>query len=349
MNYGFIKVASAVPSVKVGDVKYNVERIENLIVQAEGKGVEIIVFPELSLTGYSCQDLFRQELLLDTVDSAVMMLLEFTRKLDIISIIGLPVVAGDLLLNAAVVIQQGKVLGIVPKTYLPNYAEFYEKRWFASSQDLRDTVVRFAGHQVNIYPDPQIFTTASGIQFGIEICEDVWAPAPPSNRLAIAGAELIFNLSATDELIGKHNYLKSLLSQQSARTMTGYIYSSCGFGESTQDVVYGGNALIYENGTLLADSQRFSLDEQMSIAQIDVEKLRSERRTNSTYVNAQRNIKYSLLNSGADIHIIQCMMPENNREFKLERDIDAHPFIPKSEDMEASCEEIFNIQVMGLA
>jgi NAD+ synthase (glutamine-hydrolysing) len=317
MNYGFIKVASAVPSVKVGDVKYNVEHIESLIAQAEGKGVEIIVFPELSLTGYTCQDLFRQELLLDTVDSAVMMLLDFTRKLDIISIIGLPVVAGDLLLNAAVVIQQGKVLGVVPKTYLPNYAEFYEKRWFASSQDLRDTVIRFAGHQVNIYPDAQIFTTASGIQFGIEICEDVWAPAPPSNRLAIAGAELIFNLSATDELIGKHNYLKSLLSQQSARTMTGYIYSSCGFGESTQDVVYGGNALIYENGVLLADSDRFSLEEQMSVAQIDVEKLRSERRTNSTYVNAQRNIKYSLINSGADIHKINCLIPENEREFKL--------------------------------
>ena len=293
MKYGFIKVASAIPAVKVGDVIFNTQQIENQIAQAEGKGVEIITFPELSITGYSCQDLFRQQMLLESSEQAVMMLLDFTRKLDIISIVGAPVVVGDLLLNCGIVIQHGQILGIVPKTYLPNYSEFYEKRWFASAQDLRDCEVRYAGHKVKLTPDVQIFHTFDGVQFGVEICEDVWAPAPPSNKLALAGADLIFNLSASDELIGKHNYLKSLLSQQSARTMTGYIYSSCGFGESTQDVVYGGNALAYENGVLLSQSERFSLDPQMVIAQVDVEKLRSERRTNSTYVNAQRNIKYS--------------------------------------------------------
>ena len=236
MKYGFIKVASAIPAVKVGDVIFNTQQIENQIAQAEGKGVEIITFPELSITGYSCQDLFRQQMLLESSEQAVMMLLDFTRKLDIISIVGAPVVVGDLLLNCGIVIQHGQILGIVPKTYLPNYSEFYEKRWFASAQDLRDCEVRYAGHKVKLTPDVQIFHTFDGVQFGVEICEDVWAPAPPSNKLALAGADLIFNLSASDELIGKHNYLKSLLSQQTARTMTGYSYSSCGFGESTQDV-----------------------------------------------------------------------------------------------------------------
>lgn len=183
----------------------------------------------------------------------------------------------------------------------------------------------------------------------MEICEDVWAPAPPSNKLALAGADLIFNLSASDELIGKHHYLKSLLSQQSARTMTGYIYSSCGFGESTQDVVYGGNALIYENGVLLSQSERFSIEPQMVISQIDVEKLRSERRTNSTYVNAQRNIKYSVLGGQFNIRNIEADPTENERDFVLEREVNPHPFIPTSSDMNASCEEIFNIQLMGLA
>ncbi len=349
MQYGFVKVASAVPSVKVGDVDYNLHQMENLIAQAEGKNVEVIVFPELSITGYSCQDLFRQQILLETCENAILVLLDFTRKLDIITIVGAPVVAGDLLLNCGIVIQQGQILGIVPKTYLPNYSEFYEKRWFASAQDLKNMEIRFAGHKVNVTPDLQLFRTTEGLEFGVEICEDVWAPAPPSNKLALAGADLIFNLSASDELIGKHDYLKSLIAQQSARTITGYIYSSCGFGESTQDVVYGGNALIYENGRLLSEGDRFAMDSQMVISQIDVEKLRSERRTNSTYVNAQRNIKFSMLDKQFDIRIVDCKPAENIRDFKLEREIDPHPFIPKSKDMDASCEEILNIQVMGLA
>lgn len=348
MNYGYVKVASAIPAVRVGDVAYNVEQIENLVIQAEGKGVEVIVFPELSLTGYTCQDLFRQQLLLDRVEQGVMRLMDFTRKLDIIAIVGAPVPVGNLLLNCAVVIQKGHVLGMVPKFYLPNYSEFYEKRWFASAQDLRDMELRYAGNVVNMTADIQLFRTADGVLFGIEICEDVWAPAPPSNKLALAGADIVFNLSASDELIGKHDYLKSLLSQQSARTMTGYVYSSCGFGESTQDVVYGGNAMIYENGKLLAEAARFSLDPQMMMTQIDVEKLRSERRGNSTYVNAQRNVKFSLLDKQFGIRIIDAFPKEMEREFNLERTISPHPFIPAMKDMEVSCEEIFNIQVMGL-
>ncbi len=344
MKHGFIKVATAIPSVKVGDVKYNLAQIESIIAQAEGKNVEVIVFPELCITGYSCQDLFRQQLLLETSETAVMMLQDFTRKLNIIVTVGVPVVAGDLLLNCAVVIQQGEILGIIPKTYLPNYNEFYEKRWFASSQDLHNSEIRFAGHNIVITSKPQIFSTYQGARFGIEICEDVWAPTPPSNNLSLAGADIIFNLSASDELIGKHTYLKSLLAQQSARTMSGYVYSSCGFGESTQDVVYGGNALIYENGRLLAEGERFSLDEQIVTAQIDVELLRSERRSNTTYVNAQR-----VIDKENGCRMINCHGIDEKNDFLLERMVDAHPFIPHTDDMKDSCEEIFSIQCMGLA
>ena len=339
MQNGFITVAAAIPQVKVADCIFNTQQIESMIAQAEGKGVEVIVFPELCITGYTCQDLFRQRALLEQTETAVMMLLDFTRKLDVITIVGLPVIVGDLLLNCAAVIQKGDLLALIPKTYLPNYSEFYEKRWFASSQDLHPTEIRFAGTRITVTREPQLIRTCDGAILGIEICEDVWAPAPPSNRLALAGADLIFNLSASDELIGKHAYLKSVLAQQSARTITGYIYSSSGFGESTQDVVYGGNALIYENGKQIASAERFSMKPQLIISQIDIERLRTERRTNSTYVNAQRGNVASIL----DAHSI------TPRDFVMLREIDPHPFIPKSKDMKASCDEVLNIQVSGLA
>lgn len=339
MQNGFIKVAAAIPSVKVADCSYNVQQIESLIAMAEGKGVEVIVFPELCITGYTCQDLFKQTLLLEQAETSVLVLLDFTRKLDIISIVGVPVVVGDLLLNCAAVIQKGDLLGLVPKTYLPNYSEFYEKRWFASSQDLQPSEIRFAGNKIVVTPQPTLFRTCDGAMFGVEICEDVWAPVPPSCNLALSGADIIFNLSASDELIGKHDYLKGLLAQQSARMISGYVYSGCGFGESTQDVVYGGNAIAYENGQLLAESERFALDSQLIITQIDVEKIRNERRTNSTYINAQRGHDSRIVNA-------HTVMP---RDFELIRDVDPHPFIPKTNDMEKSCDEIFSIQVAGLA
>jgi NAD+ synthase (glutamine-hydrolysing) len=339
MKYGFVNVAAAVPVVKVADVDYNVQQVEGLIAQAEGRKVEVIVFPELCITGYSCQDLFKEQLLLDRAEQGIMMLLDFTRKLDIISIIGVPVIINGLLYNCAVVLQGGTILGIVPKTYLPNYAEFYEKRWFASAQDLNPTDIYFAGSSIHVSAEPQVFVTSDGMKFGVEICEDVWAPIPPSNNLAVAGADIIFNLSASNELIGKHHYLKSLLAQQSARTMSGYVYASSGFGESTQDVVYGGNAMIFENGKLLVEGSRFSFQPQIQMTQIDVEKLRVERRQNTTFVNAQR---------GAQSREIQARLI-SPQDFVLLRDIDPHPFIPKEENMQASCEEILNIQVAGLA
>ena len=344
MNYGYIKVASAIPSVKVGDCHYNLQEIEQTIIRAEGQHVEVIVFPELSITGYTCQDLFRQQLLLDASEQAIVMLLDFTRQLDIISIVGVPVQVGSILLNCAAVIQKGELMAIIPKTYLPNYNEFYEKRWFASSQDLHATEIIYAGSRVTVSPQPTIFHTYTGATFGVELCEDVWAPEPPSTKLTLAGADIVFNLSASDELIGKHTYLRQLLSQQSARTMSGYVYSSSGFGESTQDVVYGGNALIYENGQCIAESERFSFQPQMVVSQIDYEKLRAERRNNTTFVNAQRTGYKE-----EEIRHINCHSIALDSDFRLMREVSPTPFIPHSDDMKSSCEEIFNIQVAGLA
>ena len=338
MKYGFIKVAAAIPSVRVADTEYNEQQVESLIMQAEENGVEIVAFPELCLTGYTCQDLFRQQLLVTKAEEALLMLLNFTRKLDVISIVGVPVQIGSMLFNCAVVVQRGCILGVVPKTYLPNYNEFYEKRWFASATDLQAQDIYLAGSPVRVTPEPQLFLTCDGVRFGIEICEDVWAPLPPSNGLAMAGADIIFNLSASDELIGKHDYLRGLLCQQSARTMSGYVYASCGFGESTQDVVFGGNAMIIENGILLAESKRFSLEPQLVMQQVDVERLRSDRQNNTTFRTAQ---------DGAQAIVTDCKLV-SPREFELTRQFDAHPFIPKDEDMRKSCEEILNIQTLGL-
>ena len=351
-NYGFIRVAAAIPSVRVADVSYNLEQIKAQISEAEKKGVEILVFPELCLTGYTCQDLFAQRLLIDEAEQAVVALREFTTDKRIAVIVGVPVDTGKLLLNCAAVICNGWLDTLVSKTYLPNYGEFYEKRWFASAQDINDEeTIDYAGTVITLTKQPQLFKTEQGVTFGVEICEDVWAPVPPSNHLALAGADLIFNLSASDELIGKHDYLKSLLAQQSARTMSGYVYSSCGFGESTQDVVYGGNALVYENGKLLAESDRFSFESQLVISEIDVEMLRAERKRNTTFVNAQRGemAEMFLLDQEPDM-----MSNDEKKDTPADdslcyRTVEPHPFIPKSDDMQRSCEEIFNIQVAGLA
>ena len=339
MKYGFVKVAAAVPAVRVADVEYNVEEIERLMSLADSQDVELLCFPELSLTAYTCQDLFKEQLLLNKAEYGLMRLLEFSRQLDVITVVGLPVQAGGLLLNCAAVIQNGTLLGVVPKTYLPNYNEFYEKRWFASAQDLNPTEIYLAGSPVTLSAEPKVFQTMDGVKFGVEICEDVWAPIPPSNNLTMAGAEIILNCSTSNELIGKHNYLRSLVAQQSARTMSGYVYSSSGFGESTQDLVYGGNAMIFENGKLLVEGERFSFQPQLQTAQIDVECLRTERHTNSTFINAQRNAHCQLI----------ATKPVGNRDFKLERFVNAHPFIPSDEQMAETCEEILNIQSAGLA
>lgn len=342
MNYGFIKVASAIPSVKVADCDYNEKQIESLILQAEGRGAEVIVFPELCITGYTCQDLFAQQMLLDRAEEALYHILDITRSLKIISIIGMPIEINSMLFNCAVTIQGGKILGIVPKTYLPNYKEFYEQRWFASARMLTNFTTTKLCAQVVPVSGNVIFHT-SDYNFGIELCEDLWAPIPPSTNLALKGADIIFNLSATNELICKHAYLRSLISQQSARCLSGYVYSSCGYGESTQDVVFAGNALIYENGSCIAKSKRFNLDEQLVISEIDVERLRTERRLNTTWSESVRNL------TDKTVVNINCQLNSPAYDFELTRWVNPHPFVPGGHELDERCEEIFAIQVEGLA
>ena len=340
MNHGFVKVASAIPSVRVADCQYNVEQIESLIVQAEGHGVEIICLPELSLTAYTCQDLFQQQLLLEQAEMALIQLMNFTRSLDIISIVGLPVAYKGSLLNCAAVIQKGKILGMIPKTYLPNYKEFYEKRWFTSGTDIPAGTLLVCGQQVPL--NQYILFRTPSCTFGVEICEDVWAPIPPSSYMAMQGADIIFNLSADNDLVGKYDYLKNLLAQQSARTISGYVFSSCGYGESTQDVVFSAKGLIYENGTLLAETPRHELSAQLLETEIDVERIRTERRINTTFATcASRTLR--------DTATVIDTERTETREFDLTRKTDAHPFVPVGKHLDERCREIFSIQTEGLA
>lgn len=329
MNYGFVKVAAAVPHVKVADCKFNVERIESLIAVAEGKGVQIIIFPEMSITGYTCGDLFGQQLLLEEAEMGLMQILNNTRQLDIISIVGMPVVVNSTVINSAVVIQKGKVLGVTAKTYLPNYKEFYEQRWFTSAIQLTTDNVRLCGQIVPI--GANLLFETSDTTFGIEICEDLWSTIPPSSSLALQGAEILFNMSADNEGIGKHNYLCSLISQQSARCIAGYVFSSCGFGESTTDVVFAGNGLIYENGSLLARSERFSMEEQLIISEIDVERIRAERRINTTFAANQANLRDKRAVSVATEFV-------NSKELALTRSFHPHPFVPQGKELNEHCE-----------
>ena len=340
MNHGFVKVASAIPSVKVADCQYNVEQIESLIVQAEGHGVEIICLPELSLTAYTCQDLFQQQLLLEEAEMALIHLMNFTRSLDIISIVGLPVTYKGSLLNCAAVIQKGKILGMIPKTYLPNYKEFYEKRWFTSGIDIAAGSLLVCGQQVPL--NQFILFRTPSCTFGVEICEDMWAPIPPSSYLAMQGAEIIFNLSADNDLVGKYDYLKSLLAQQSARTISGYVFSSCGYGESTQDVVFSAKGLVYENGVLLAETSRHQLETQLLETEIDVERIRTERRINTTFAACASQSRKEAAT------IIETERTEM-REFGITRKIDPQPFVPSGKDLDERCREIFSIQTEGLA
>ena len=342
MKYGFVRVAAAVPQVKVADCRYNASQAEEMIFEADENNVQAIVFPELNITGYSCGDLFGQALLLEQAEIALMQLMNNTRQLDIISILGMPVLVGGILYNTAVVIQKGKILGVVPKTYLPNYSEFYEKRWFAPATTLDgERKIRLGGQSVPM--GANLLFDASDFCFGIELCEDVWAPVPPSSTLALAGADVIFNLSADTENIGKHQYLRSLLAQQSARCLCGYVFASSGFGESSTDVVFAGNALIYENGSLLASSSRFSFTRQLVMSELDIERLRGERQHNTTFASCLRDNK-SLQFTTVSTEMVQ------PKDIELTRAIDAHPFVPAGDTLlDERCEEIFSIQVAGLA
>ena len=340
MNHGFVKVASAIPSVRVADCHYNATQIENLIIRAESQGAEVVLFPELSLTAYTCQDLFQQQTLIDSAELALMQLMNTTRSLDIISIVGLPVPYAGTLLNCAAVIQRGRILGLVPKTYLPNYGEFYEHRWFTSVTEVPQGDVWLCGQQVPLR-QKTLFRT-SGFTFGIELCEDLWAPIAPSSMLALHGADIIFNLSADNDLVGKYAYLKSLVTQQSARLICGYVYSACGFGESTQDLVFDGKAYIAETGQTLAEAKRHCMEAQLIVSEIDVERIRSQRRRNTTFAANAARVR------DTQVDMVECPLTVP-KELSLTRNVSPIPFVPVESELDEYCSEIFHIQTAGLA
>ena len=340
MKHSFIKVAATIPAVKVADCIFNAQQIKNQLTEATEKGVELITFPELSITGYTCADLFGQTILLEEAEKALAEICQHTATMELVAVVGMPIKLDNTLLNCAVVLHKGEIKGVVPKTYLPNYSEFYEQRWFTSATTHTPVSITLCGQTVSVNA-ATIFKMPNA-SFGIEICEDVWAPIPPSSLLALKGADIIINLSGSNESIGKHHYLRSLLAQQSARCIAGYLYSSCGFGESTTDLVFAGNGLIYENGTLLAHSKRFELEPQLIISEIDIEKIRNERQKNTTFSASIASIK------GEEIFSVQIDSTLNKSE-ELTRSIDPHPFVPKGKELDLRCEEILSIQVAGLA
>ena len=308
--------------------------------QASEKGVQIIAFPELSVTGYTCLDLFAQQTLLDGAEEALLQLVSNTADLDILTIVGVPLRTENRLINAAVVFQKGAIRGVVPKTYLPNYKEFQEQRWFTSATELRESTISIGEEE---YPMGSHLLFRSGrLTAGIEICEDLWVPVPPSSLLAMEGANIIFNLSASNELIGKHAYLRSLICQQSARCMAGYVYASSGFGESSTDLVFAGNGIIAENGNLLAESPRFTMEEQLVISEIDIETLQNDRQVNTSFMYGTSGLP----KEKAQVVDFQVRISDG---FSLTRPVDPHPFTPSGEALKERCEEIFHIQVAGLA
>ena len=341
MEYGFVRVASAIPSVKVADCRYNVDNMLPIIEEAARNNVEILTFPELGITSYSCADLFQQQLLLQEAEAGLQRLLEATGEIETIVIVGMPVPYSGTLLNCALVLHRGIIQGIVPKSYLPGYSEFNEERWFTSGKEIPEGAkVTLCGQETEIRR-MQLLRTSS-CTFGIEICEDIWGPNPPSIQLALQGAEILFNLSASNELAGKHESLVQMCCQHSTRCLSGYVYSSCGFGESSSDLVFAGNAIIIENGRILKKSKRFCLESQLMISEIDVEHLRHQRMTNTTF-SASRN---EFLTREVTITNIP---QKADRTCNITRKFSPSPFMPLPSQMDSRCEEIFSIQTAGLA
>ena len=339
MKHGFVRVAAAIPTVKVADCKSNANQIETQIAVADGKGVQIVVFPELCITGATCGDLFTHGILVDEAERALMQIMNNTRQMDIVSIVGMPVCWKNMLLNVAVVLQKGKVLGVVPKTYLPNSHGSSEKRWFVSGASIHeDAQVRLCGQIVPL--SSQLLFDTMDTCFGIEVGEDLWSPVQPSTNLVIKGADLIFHPAAMTEAIGKENYVRSMIEQQSSRCVCGYISASAGFGESTTDFVFGGSGLIYEDGVLLEQSERFALNEQLVISEIDIDRLHADRRAMTVFGDAQSMGQTQ----------IKCISTEYipDRDLSLTREIDPHPFVPQESALDTRCEEVVAMQVAGL-
>ena len=334
--FGFYRVAAAVNKTTVANPQKNAEEILTLIHKAADKEVSVVVFPELTLTGYTASDLFLNQALLAAQNDSLLYILKDIKSIDTIVILGITLIEADRLYNCAAVLQKGEILGIIPKSYLPNNKEFYEKRQFVSGRDIVRTTTELFGVEIPFGVD-LLFGDGKDMTFGVEICEDLWAVTPPSNHMASNGANLLFNLSASNELIGKHEYREELVRTQSARCMAAYVYSSAGAGESTTDTVYGGHAIISEYGSTLVQNERFSLESSLITADVDLERLRWLRINESSYSDGRRKktrtVKLRSLPTLTELH----------------REINPAPFVPSQyADKQQRCDEIVHIQAHGL-
>lgn len=335
MKQGFIKVAAATPDIRVADVPFNTKQICSAIEEAQNNQAKIVVFPELCVTGYTCGDLFTQDVLLQAAKQALLEITEFTREKDMLVFVGVPLVVDAKLYNVAAALCRGEILGLTTKTFLPNYGEFYEMRQFTAGPDVPGEIL-FNGKKVPF--GPGLLFQASSMEeliVSAEICEDVWSPIPPSIRAAMEGATVIVNCSASDETIGKDSYRRELIKGQSARLIAGYIYANAGEGESTTDLVFGGHNLIAENGSILAEAKRF--ENQIIYTELDIKRIVGERRKNTTFTMAKEKV------------LPRISFPLDVCEIKLTREFPKKPFVPQDEKERAlRCEEILTIQAMGL-
>ena len=340
VNYGFVKCAIATCNSGLSNPVSTTQKIKNLVIEAEARNVKVLVFPELSLTGYTCQDLFGYSQLLETTMECLKDLVSFSTSYDVLFVVGAPINVSDTLYNCAIVIQRGKIHGIVPKQYLPNYGEFYEKRWFTAYTDYSITSFNIFGEEVPF--GNLIFSSSAGYKLGVEICEDLWSVIPPSSYLALAGANIIANLSSSNELVGKDEYRKELIKTQSSKTISAYLYTSTGFSESTSDLVFGGSGYAFENGKKLSELKRYQIEDQIEIFDVDIDSLTNERIINKTFIDSKKNLNSTY----REINISQSTTASS-----ISRNINAHPFVPTFYDNSRSkvCKEIISIQSTGLA
>lgn len=337
----FIKVGAACPKTKVADITYNIENICQCIEDAKTKNIKFLVFPELCVTSYTCGDLFLTSSLLNKSVKGLESIVKYSLNTDMLIAIGAPLLYNNILYNCAYLIFEGSILGIVPKSYIPNYSEFYEKRWFTEGVSIIDKKVNLP-FQKDIPFGTNLIFTSGYYKFGVEVCEDLWITIPPSSYLSLAGANIIGNLSASNELVGKKDYRKSLISNQSARCMCSYIYSSAGVHESTTDLLFSGHLVISENGSILEENSRFQRDNEVISSYVDIFKLNSERLKNLSFRDSSSFLQYSFKNINFTF--------KDTKINEFTRYIDKHPFVPSNiHERDERCKEIFNIQSSALA
>ncbi len=342
---GFLRVAAACPPVRVADPERNADATLAFVAKAAELKAQVLVLPELGLTGYTCGDLFFSlTTLVGGAERALARVLKETARLELVVVVGLPVLQGDRLFNSAAVLQAGRLLGVVPKTFLPGYKEYYEERWFSSAREVREGTLRLAGHEVPFGTDLLFrLPGEEAVTLAVEICEDLWAPIPPSSRHAVAGATLILNPSASNDLVGKAEYRRELVRQQSGRTLAAFVYANTGVHESTTDLVFGGHLLIAENGVLLAEGERFRRDGELIATDVDVERLRVERARQTSFAEGHGA-------SGSGYRSVALAPIKAASPHRLLRAIDPHPFVPTDlATLDERCREVFQVQTAGLA